>query len=435
MKTFNSKIIKLSFFLVLILFFGQTASSQEDKCVQPVSIGDISERFKSDSGKGKSVQQTNEELINEIVERKVNFKPAEINEKTLKKAGATDLLLKTIRENPSKYPSELGCWYQKYVDNYQSDDPEKLKIALEAAKEYARICESKYFCNIDELQYFKEHILKLERAIKSKSAISSQGSDCSQSDRISVSYILSKFIFTSRITKPAEPINEKLVEEIIERKVNFRLDAENKKSLKEAGASDLLLKTISENYQPGSEIEAERLYHIYMNNYQSNKIENLKMAIDAAKEFVKKFEKDGCYAEQVKYFKDAIPMLEPDYHPPRDPKIDLKWKLLAHLTDKYKAKNWNEIFALGEKVLEIDPEFTPLIIVLAGVGFDQAKLKGEKSEFNDKTIRYAELAVKLLEAEKETQNKYGALDYEYKTKAEALEKMKQILDFMKNQNL
>ena len=335
------------------------------------------------------------------------------------------------------FPRSLEVLYQQYVSNYQSDDPEKFKIALEAAKEYVKKNENNGECS-DVTSYFKEAITALENKIVIKPVSSSQENGCSQSNRISVGYILSKFVFTSRITKPAGPINEKLIEEVLERKVNFKLNAEYEKSLREAGASDLLLKTISENYQPGTEIEVERLYQIYINNFQSNKAENLKLALDAAKEFVRKFEIDGCQAEQVKYFKDAIPIIEevlPHPHPRRGPKIDLKYRILKELTDKYKAKNYDEVFALGKKVYELDPEFVALFNDLASLGFEQAKLYGSKSKYNAETVFYAKLAVKLLENSEKVFSIYSGLGYSYKTKAEALNRMKEILDFMKNQNL
>lgn len=329
----------------------------------------------------------------------------------------------------------MTCLYKKYLDNYQSNDAEKLKIALEAAKEYVEITEKKFICS-DVVDYFKSAILELEKQIKLKSAVSNQENKCVESDRISLGYILSKFLFTSRITKPAEPINQELIEEVLKRKVNFQLNAENEKSLKQAGVSDLLLKTISQNYQPGSEVEADRLYQKYIENYQSQDIKKLRIAIEAAKEFVKKFENDGCYIEQVKYFKLAIIELD-NFHDgdPVNPKVELKYKTLKELTDEFKAKNWAKVFALGKKVYELNPEFIPLFTDLASLGYEQAKLYSNKSKYNAETVFYAELAVKLMESSKKDFGIYGGLGYSYKTKAEALVRMKEILDFMKTQNL
>jgi hypothetical protein len=128
----------------------------------------------------------------------------------------------------------------------------------------------------------------------------------SESNFVTLKHILSKFRFTSRKTKSVEQLNKELIDEILERKVNFQLNAENEKSLKEAGASDLLIKTISENSQPEVETEAMRLYQLYVDNYKSDDAKSLKIALNAAKEFVKKFENDECFKETVEHLKEAI---------------------------------------------------------------------------------------------------------------------------------
>lgn len=259
-------------------------------------------------------------------------------------------------------------------------------------------------------------------------------------ERISHNDILAKL--TSSKAKSLAQLNEELINEVLQRKVDFELTENKEKSLRFFGANDLLIKTIRENRLEKSELEedSKKLYEMFINSEKKPDSEEINRILEFSKIYVNKYEHYECEKEIVRYLKESIPVLEKQLsllisNKERIEKNNEKYKYLEKITTEYKSKNWKEVFALGEKVLEIDPEFMPLIIVLAGVGFDQAKLKGEKSEFNDKTVRYAELAVKLLEAEKETQSKYGALDYEYKTKAEALEKMKQILDFIKNQNL
>ena len=260
----------------------------------------------------------------------------------------------------------------------------------------------------------------------------SQEIKCNQ---ISFDEILAKFRFNPLKSKSVEEINKELVNEIRENKVNFTLKSADQKKLKEVGANDLLIEAIRQNLREDSK-EAILIYQKYVDYYESDNLEQIKIALDAAKEFVEKFENDGCYTEQVKYFKNAIPVLD-NFHggDPVHPKPELKWKTLKELEDRYKSKNYDQVFALGRKVYEIDPEFVPLFTVLASLGFDQAKLYGNKSKYNAETVFYAELAVNLLESSKKDLSSYGAFEYNYKTKAEALSKMKEILDFMKNQNL
>lgn len=263
--------------------------------------------------------------------------------------------------------------------------------------------------------------------------VSGQGNECG--GELSFDEILTKF--TIRKTISAEPVNKELIGQVIKRKTDIELSAANEKTLRDAGASEVLVKAIRENVSAKS-VEAVRLYRAYVENYQSEKIENLKIALDAAKEYIRKFENDGCNIEVVKYFKDAVLVLEekfPHPHPPVNPKNKLKYELLKELTGKFKAKKWDEVFALGRKVYEIDPELTPLFTELASLGFEQAELYGDKSKYNAETVFYAELAVKLMRTSTRDFNVYGALGYPYKTKAEALARMNEILDYMKSRNL
>ena len=253
---------------------------------------------------------------------------------------------------------------------------------------------------------------------------------------LNLSDIKAKLTSAFRVSEPAAEINEQLVKEICNRRVNFTLISEDEKSLKKAGASDLLIKTIRENSTEETK-EMTSLYEKYEVNYQAVNIEQKKIALDAAKEFVKKYENSECLKEQVNYFKEAIPALESvkphPSHPSPDPKRE-NLKRLIKLDNAYKAKNYTEFFDIGAEILEVEPDFLDLIFVLAGIGFDQAKVQGNNGKFNDETIRYAELAVKLLESGKESEYKdYG--EYEYKYKTNALNKMNEIIEYMKNQKL
>lgn len=369
MKIFSRATIKFSVFLSLFLCFGQTVSAQENKCDQPDSI---QEKLKSS--------------------------------------------------------------YQKYLDNHRSDDPEKLKIALEAAKDYIKITNDNLWCD-DVSAYFREVVVILEKEIKSKSIASTQENQCKQ---ITFEYLITKLESTLPEVGYKEKIFKELKSEIIERKVIFDLNRANEKQLKSVGADDLLIKTIRENVLKASEEEIS-LYNLFVKNFESKEVEGIKKAIKAAREYIRKFENDGCHIELVEYFKTAVPVLEKsleslkskdDIYDPASPKV-VKYLIMKKLTDEFKAKNWDEVFALGRKVYELDPEFVPIFTDLASLGFEQAKLYGSKSKHNAETVFYAELAVKLMENSKKDFPVYGGLGYSYKTKAEALEKMKEILGFMK----
>lgn len=244
--------------------------------------------------------------------------------------------------------------------------------------------------------------------------------------------ILSKFT-TRRMTSP-EPINKELNVEIPKRKIGFELKETDEKTLRDAGANDSLIKLIRENQQQ-EVIEANLLYDKYLYNYDSTNVEKVKIAIESANNFIAKFGNDKCYTEQTEYYRNAVPVLEKFInkggYEPIDPNTKYKYELLGRVENAYRLKNWDEVFVIGERVLDIDSEYIDLILVLASVGFEQTKTEAYKDKFNKETIRYAELAVKLMESGKylKTQS-YGALHFRYKTKVEALRKMKEILDFM-----
>lgn len=275
-----------------------------------------------------------------------------------------------------------------------------------------------------------------------------------QEKPLNLSDITAKLTFASRSDKPIEKINEQLVKEVCNRKVDFTLTSGEESSLKKAGASDLLIRTIREN-SPEETKEMILLYEKYVVTYQTPNIEQKKIALDAAKEFVRKYENSECLKEQVNYFKQAIPVIErrikSDYEPDTIPRpVIERNKRLIGLDKAYKAENYNEFFDIAAEILKVEPDFLDLLIVLASIGFDQAKIHGKNSKFNDETIRYAELALNLLNSTQVSEYKdsghyeykykseykdFGQYEYKYKTKTDALNKMNEIIEFMKNQKL
>lgn len=274
--------------------------------------------------------------------------------------------------------------------------------------------------------------------------VSGQEQQCG--GEVSLKEMLTKFRFTSRREKTAEQINEELIGEVRRRKVNFALNAADEKSLREAGATDRLIETVRENY-PEKLNKAYRLFtrynEIVSTEAWSQNSGEIKELLEIAKEYVAVFENDACYKRQVDYFKDFIPVLEKDIE--KISNLDqiksenkLRNELLSKLEKAYAAKNWDALFAAGAQILDSDPEFLDLTLFLASAGFDEARTGGAKSRFNDETVRYAERAVKLLEAGRESENKtFGTLGYKYKTekypdaRANALGWMNYIIGYIK----
>jgi len=78
--------------------------------------------------------------------------------------------------------------------------------------------------------------------------------------------------------------------------------------LKKGGGSDLLVKTIRENLPKKLE-EQIVLYKKYADNYDGD-FKQRKIAVEAAKEFVKKYGDDKELKKIIDYFKENIPILE-----------------------------------------------------------------------------------------------------------------------------
>ena len=120
--------------------------------------------------------------------------------------------------------------------------------------------------------------------------------------------ILKVLVFRSLPRKSDKELNELLITKIRQRKINFLLSAEEEEYMKKVGGSDLLIKTIRENLP--KEIEEQIiLYKRYTDNYNGDSKQK-KTAIEAAKEFIKKYGDDKELKEIIDYLKEAIPDLE-----------------------------------------------------------------------------------------------------------------------------
>ncbi len=237
-----------------------------------------------------------------------------------------------------------------------------------------------------------------------------------------------------------------IVKEICERGTDEELDAKNEKLLREAGANDAVIKTIRERFE--IQKERERLYMAYVNNYDKN-IEKRKIALKAGKDYLEKFENSKCNTDDplIPYFKENLPIIERTIREIEDRRPDIDdfpCKCISdyqHHVENFnyaiKRKDWKTAFSTGEEILKLKPEFLDLALILAAVGYDRAVELKEKSEFNEKTISYAELAIKLIDKGEKSDN-YGAnfdkdrkQDYIYKTKPNALGWMNYIVGYVK----
>ena len=167
------------------------------------------------------------------------------------------------------------------------------------------------------------------------------------------------------------------------------------------------------------------LYNTYVGNYQGN-LEQKQKAVDAAKEFVRLCASEEIAADQVAYFKGAIPQLEQGI---KDEKERLAKQKLAdeekarfdRFMKAFAAKNYDELFASADEILKYPPvarnDFLDLRILVAATGGDLAASNPPVTKFDDQTVRYAQDAISRINAGEESgSKKWGG----YNTKENAL---------------
>ncbi len=131
-----------------------------------------------------------------------------------------------------------------------------------------------------------------------------------QENHLSFDDIIKTLAFKSRISKSTKEINEQLIKDVRKRGIEVILTSEEEKSLKKAGASKLLIKLIRESSRKRE--EQLILYKKHTDNYDGT-IEQKKIALEAAKEFVKRYSDVAEFKDIkdiIKYFKANIPGLE-----------------------------------------------------------------------------------------------------------------------------
>lgn len=434
LKISHKSVVILVCTVLFAFIFNAGATSAQIK--KPFAdSGEILAKLTFTSSISKSKEQINKELTEAIRMRGVEFVLLEEDEIPLRKAGANDLLIKAILKNITpefkrKFKENL---YSKFSSCQPENCFEKKKEGLKAAKQFLRL-----FGDSQEdkelVEYFKKNLPIIEKAIaeaeaeqsaSERSQINNQKnlSTKSEKQRLKLNEIIKKLNQNSS----AED-EQKLVKEICERGADFILNSENKKSLRDAGASDLLIKTIKDR-SPDVHKEKERLYVLYVNNYDKD-VEKRKIALKAGKEYLEKFENSECHQDDplIPYFKENIPILEKqideiegrDPHPKPHPYIPRSQILAERFNKAVDKKDWDEVFIVGAKLLEDKPEYAlDLYIILSTMAYDQAVELKEKSKYDEKAIYYAELAINSIEKGETSENygiKFRNKSYQYKTK-------------------
>jgi hypothetical protein len=121
---------------------------------------------------------------------------------------------------------------------------------------------------------------------------------------------------TPQTPEQIEKTNQELILAIKARGVNFALSEAEEWALGLEEASDELIQTIrealtSEERERLLKVrEQEGLYYTFVNNYAQADVNSKLAAIEAGKEFVRRFRNDPNVAEIVAYLQRAVPALE-----------------------------------------------------------------------------------------------------------------------------
>lgn len=167
--------------------------------------------------------------------------------------------------------------------------------------------------------------------------------------------------------------------------------------------------TVTTTFAQDATAEKQALYKKYTDNYAGT-IEQKKIAIDAAKQYIDKYGANAEDKEQVVYFQNALPTLQKTIADAAA--AAAKTNLYKRFDASVQAKNWDETYASGKEVLAQNPDLLDVIIVLGSIGYDESLKTPANTKYNADTINYAKSAIQKLEANKPSQN-YGAYQYTY----------------------
>lgn len=143
------------------------------------------------------------------------------------------------------------------------------------------------------------------------------------------------------------------------------------------------------------------LYKKYTENYKGTTVEQRKMALEAAKQYIEKYPADET---QVNYYKKALPSLE-EWIRNEETKAGFK-KISDRYDASYKAGNYDETFAAGKDFLAKNPDLVDVMIDLGSIGFAESIKPTPNTKYNADSINYAKQAIAKLESNAKTDN-YG----------------------------
>jgi hypothetical protein len=143
-----------------------------------------------------------------------------------------------------------------------------------------------------------------------------QGPGPEEPKPVTIQQIRRALRFTPETPEHIEKTNNELIQMIKARGVDFALSKEEEWALTLQNASDDLVEAIraavsAEEHERLLKVrEQEGLYYAFVNNYARNDVTSRRIAVDAGREFVRKYRGDANVAEIVSFLQRAVPALE-----------------------------------------------------------------------------------------------------------------------------
>lgn len=175
--------------------------------------------------------------------------------------------------------------------------------------------------------------------------------------------------------------------------------------------------TVTKSYAQDADADKASLYEKYTKNYKGT-LEQRQTALEAARQFVEKYGADETAKQQVDYLKSAIPALEKGIA--GEIAKTKTGALFARFDKSVEGKNYDDTYASGREILAANPDLIDVAIVLGSIGFDESAKPTPNTKYNADTINYAKQAIAKIESGAAKTTKFGAYQYEYKNKENAL---------------
>jgi hypothetical protein len=144
-----------------------------------------------------------------------------------------------------------------------------------------------------------------------------------------------------------------------------------------------------------------------------------KKAVAAGEQYLAKFETCADDKVFVDYLKSALPKMKERIK--NEEEEEGRIARYNKFDAAVKAKNYDQVYAVGKEILQFEPDQLDLMITLGSIGYDES-IDNSNYKYNADTLRFARQAITALESGK-TSTTYGLFGWGYKTKDNALGEM------------